>query len=113
MRLRSVAGHRGLTPLARGLQAMADGDLTVVLDGGRSAEGQVIASAAAKLGEDLRRLLTDVGEGRLALGAGWREVNELAWEMLTMSETTADQASNASVTATDISESMHRIAAAT
>ena len=30
MRLRSVAGHRGLTPLARGIQAMADGDLTVV-----------------------------------------------------------------------------------
>jgi methyl-accepting chemotaxis protein len=102
-----------LQSLAMGIEAMAAGDLTTVLDGGRSPEGQAIAAAATRLADGLRRVLTEVTQGRTALGAGWREVNELAWDMLTMSESTADRASDAADIASDISESMQRIAAAT
>jgi methyl-accepting chemotaxis protein len=122
MRLRSASttrpARRGvipaeLRPLVRDLQAIAEGDLTVSLDGGSTAAGQAIAAAVGRLVEDLRGLLTDVTEGKAALGTGWREVNDVAWAMLETSETTAGRASTAASTANEVSDSMHRIAAAT
>ena len=83
------------------------------LDGGSSAGGQAIAAAAEQLVTDLRSILTDVARGASALGTGWREVNDVAWSMLETSETTAARASTAATTANEVSDSMHRIAAAT
>jgi methyl-accepting chemotaxis protein len=116
MRLRS-AGTRHipaeLRPLVRALEAMADGDLTVQLDGGNSPAGKAIAAATGRLVDDLRGILTDVTAGKTALASGWREVNDVAWSMLETSETTAARASTAASTAHEVSDSMHRIAAAT
>src|SRR4051794_17034144 len=102
-----------LQALVRGLEAVAGGDLTVELDGGRSPAGQAIAAAVSHLVEDLRSTLTTVERSKAALGTGWREVNDVAWSMLETSETTAGRASSAAATATEVSDSMHRIAAAT
>jgi methyl-accepting chemotaxis protein len=102
-----------LRPLVRDLQAVAEGDLTVAIDGGNSAVGQAIAAATTRLVEDLRGVLTDVAAGKATLGSGWREVNDVAWAMLETSETTAGRASTAAATANEVSDSMHRIAAAT
>ncbi|BEP12831.1 hypothetical protein acdb102_11420 [Acidothermaceae bacterium B102] len=102
-----------LRPLVRDLQAIADGDLTVQIDGGSSAAGQAIAAAAGRVVDDLRHVLTDVTAGKEALGTGWREVNDVAWSMLETSETTASRANTAATTANEVSDSMHRIAAAT
>jgi methyl-accepting chemotaxis protein len=102
-----------LRPLVRDLQAIAEGDLTITPDGGNSAAGQAIAGAVTRLVEDLRVVLTDVSEGKASLASGWREVNEVAWAMLETSETTAGRASTAAATANEVSDSMHRIAAAT
>src|SRR5438105_10242087 len=102
-----------LQALVRGLEAIAGGDLTVELDGGRSRAGQAIAAAAGQVVDDLRSTLTDVQRSKAALGTGWREVNDVAWSMLETSETTASRASTAAATASEVSDSMHRIAAAT
>jgi methyl-accepting chemotaxis protein len=116
MRLRS-GGTRHipseLQPLVHALEAMAAGDLTVTLEGGTSPAGQAIAAATGRLVDDLRGVLTDVAAGKAALGSGWREVNDVAWSMLETSEATAARASTAAFTAGEVSDSMHRIAAAT
>ncbi|MDX6228475.1 MAG: hypothetical protein QOI76_1865 [Frankiales bacterium] len=122
MRFRSASSTRqtgngqvpsSLRPLVRDLQAIAQGDLTVRLDGGGTAAGQAIAAAGNRLVDDLRGVLTDVATGKATLGGGWREVNDVAWAMLETSETTAGRASTAAATANEVSDSMHRIAAAT
>ncbi|MDX6213038.1 MAG: hypothetical protein QOF82_2125 [Frankiales bacterium] len=122
MRFRSARSTRqtghgqvppSLRPLVRDLQAIAEGDLTIRLDGGGTAAGQAIAAAGNRLVDDLRGVLTDVTAGKASLGSGWREVNDVAWAMLETSETTAGRASTAAATANEVSDSMHRIAAAT
>jgi methyl-accepting chemotaxis protein len=102
-----------LRPLVVGIEAIADGDLTVTLDGGNTAAGRAIAAAVNRLVDDLRSILTDVSSSRSALATGWREVNDVAWAMLETSETTVGRASSAANTANEVSDSMHRIAAAT
>ncbi len=102
-----------LRPLVRDLQLVAAGDLTVTIDGGSSPAGQAIAATVGQIVDNLRELLTDLSTSRAGLGAGWREVNDVAWGMLQMSETTVDHASSAATTANDVSDSMQRIAAAT
>jgi methyl-accepting chemotaxis protein len=122
MRFRSARSTRqsthrqipsSLRPLVRDLEAIADGDLTIALDGGNTAAGKAIAAAATRLVDDLRGVLTDVSAGRESLATGWHEVNDVAWAMLETSETTASRAANAAATANEVSDSMHRIAAAT
>jgi methyl-accepting chemotaxis protein len=102
-----------LRPLVRDIEAIADGDLTVQLDGGSTAAGRAIATAVTRIVEDLRGVLTDLSAGKATLASGWREVNDVAWAMLETSETTAGRASTAAATANEVSDSMHRIAAAT
>ena len=102
-----------LRPLVVGIEAIAEGDLTVALDGGNSAAGRAIATAVTRIVDDLRNILTDVSAGKASLATGWREVNDVAWAMLETSETTAGRASTAAATANEVSDSMHRIAAAT
>jgi methyl-accepting chemotaxis protein len=112
---RFESGHipASLRPLIRDMETIAEGDLTVKVDGGRTAAGQAIAAAATRMVESLRDALTDVTEGKTALNSHWREVDDVAWSILQTSETIAGRASNAATTANEVSDSMHRIAAAT
>ena len=103
-----------LRPLVAGIEAIADGDLTVALDGGkhRGRSGdrcRCDASRRRPAQHPHRRLREQVRRS----GTGWREVNDVAWAMLETSETTAGRASSAASTANEVSDSMHRIAAAT
>jgi methyl-accepting chemotaxis protein len=107
------AGSSGsLRKLASDVDAIAAGDLNVKLSEGPGEVGK-IARAVNALTDELRTVLTQLEVGKNELSSGWREVNEVAWQMLDTSETTAEQALTAAATATQVSDTMQRIAAAT
>ncbi len=102
----------GAGGLARALEAIAGGDLTVKLPEGTSDLGRVGTSVNGIV-DQMRVILSHVEAGKVEVAARWREVNVVAEQMLDTSENTAMQASLSAATAAHISDNMQRIAAAT
>jgi methyl-accepting chemotaxis protein len=101
--------RRAMNDVARAMRQLAGGDLTVVLPTGAGAAVEPIARMVAQL----RAALTDIESVKVSLAAGWREVNDVAWQMLDTSESTAAQVSTVASSAEQVSHNMHAIASAT
>jgi methyl-accepting chemotaxis protein len=101
--------RRAMTKVVLAISRLADGDLTGVLPTGAGQAVEPIGRVVAQL----RGALTDIEAVKVSLGAGWREVNDVAWQMLDTSESTAAQVSTVASSAEQVSHNMHAIASAT
>jgi methyl-accepting chemotaxis protein len=98
-----------LAEIATVMGRLAEGDLTVALPTGSGAALEPLGRVVGQL----RAALTEIETVKENLAAGWREVNDVAWQMLDTSESTAAQVSTVSSSADQVSHNMHAIASAT
>jgi methyl-accepting chemotaxis protein len=101
--------RRALSDVQAAIGHLADGDLTAAPLTGAG----LAVEPLARIVLQLRGALTEVESVKERLATGWREVNDVAWQMLDTSESTAAQVSTVASSAEQVSHNMHAIASAT
>jgi methyl-accepting chemotaxis protein len=104
---------RSDTVLLESVRRLADGDLLVAIAVPRGRARRELATLLQALASRLSLTLTQVEVTKARLEAGWRDIDEMAWQSLDGTETTAARASSAARSADGISANLHVIAAAT
>ncbi len=99
-----------LQALARKLTALGEGDLTVQVGSYHSAPVQGMANSTAQLIERLRTVLTYNHRVAQQLADQWRQMNDVAWSMMSTSEGTVKDVAAAANSAGEVSERIGVIA---
>ena len=101
------------TALIETVRRLADGDLLTAIAVPRGAAGRELATLLQSLAARLALALTQVETAKASLETAWRDIDDMAWQSLDGTETTAARASSAARAADGISANLHVIAAAT